>query len=332
MGEIFSGRILDAGSRALAPTIDARGDTAEILSAGRIGQAAVGAVTQESLAGRLLSFQAASQGAINNLQSARDILSTAADVYVQQDSLLRSLRDTVALATELTTSDLERGFLDGQFQQGLAEIEALVFANDFDGRDLLGVPGTPGSPAPIPGISLEASVLNVQAGIDIFPEDNLALIIPFGTLESLAIGLSSSDILSQASSAATLTTIDTAIQSVGGNLSLVEGQSRRIDAALGVNATLAFNAGLAADRLLSQDQTLDILDFAEQELTLATGIEANGDLTRQVIEAIEEFSRLIEQVTELRRTLDEGAPQNQGVVTAPIGPRFTEARLTGAFV
>jgi len=329
MAEIFSGRALEAANAVLAETLLARRDTAEVLAAGRIGQTETGAVQQESLAGRFDSFRGASEGAIQNLLSARDLLTTTADVFNEQSSIFDRLRTLVEEAADLETSTIDRGLLDGQFRQGLEEAENLVVVNDFDGRNLLGIPGTAGTPSPVPGISLEASVVNVQAGIDILPEDNLALIIPFGTLESLAPGLSTADLQTQASATAALTTLDTAIDSVIGNLSLVEGQSRRIDAAVGVNGAVAFNSSQAADSLLAQDQTLDILDFANQELTIQNGIEANTDLTRLVLEAVEEFSRLVNQVSSLRESLAESAPENQGVLTAPIGPRSTTARLTG---
>lgn len=193
-----------------------------------------------------------SDGALSNLQ---DILTRANQLAVQAGSS--------------NIGDFERGLLDTEFQNLLAEADRIVQDTDLGDLDLLGVPG--------------GQTLNFRVGTGINPaEDAIGTTLPEATVADL--GLSGASIATQAGADAAIGLIRPAIDAVTAARTEVGAADSRLGFAAQSVATTALNTEEASANLLGADFARAIEAFTRAQNLLEANIGAsalNNSLIRQ---------------------------------------------------
>lgn len=217
-----------------------------------------------AIGSRLRAEGGALQVAQQNGEQGQALLRTADGGLSQVQGLLERANQLAVQACNGTLSDTERGFLNNEFQQVVAEVDRISGDTGFNGQNLFG------------GTTATDVTLKVGTGSDAAADDVSAQIDP---ATSDALGLSGLDISAAGGADAAIGAVRGAIDTVSANRAQVGTSQNRLSAATENALNSIVNTEAARSTLLDLDVARGVSAFAQanllNETSTATIAEAN---------------------------------------------------------
>jgi flagellin len=240
--------------RALQQTNDSMSKAMERLSSGlRINRAAddaaglaVSEVMRSQIRGQTVASQNAQDG-VSLVQVADGAMGTAVD-------MLQRLRDLAVQASNGTLTDAQRGNLDKEAQNILAEVNKVGTDTDFNGIKILSG-------------SVAASAVTLQVGAD--ASQSVAFTI--ATVSTSDLGISGIAVSSQASASAAIASIDAAINTLTtarANVGSIQNRLEQTISRLGVTTD---NLSAAESRIRDADMATEMINFTKTQILQQSG-------------------------------------------------------------
>jgi flagellin len=240
--------------RALQQTNDQMSKAMERLSSGlRINRAAddaaglaVSEVMRSQIRGQTVASQNAQDG-VSLVQVADGAMGTAVD-------MLQRLRDLSVQASNGTLTDAQRGNLDKEAQNILAEVNKVGTDTDFNGIKILSG-------------SVAASAVTLQVGAD--ASQSVAFTI--ATVSTSDLGISGIAVSSQASATAAIASIDAAINTLTtarANVGSIQNRLEQTISRLGVTTD---NLSAAESRIRDADMATEMINFTKTQILQQSG-------------------------------------------------------------
>ena len=219
---------------------------ARLSSGYRINQAAddaAGLAISENLRGQIRGLKQASRNAEDGIS----LVQVAEGGLNEVSNMMIRLRELGVQASSDTIGDIERKFLDVEYQQLKSEIQRISEVTEFNGRDLLN--GTGG-------------IMDIQIGVHNDPfKDRISFnsSAANSTLESL--GLTAEGLATKEQAQQSLSTVDSAMTSVNAMRANFGAMQNRL------NSTIA-NLGVAHENLSAANSRVRDADIAEETAEL----------------------------------------------------------------
>lgn len=165
---------------------------------------------------------------------------------------------------------------------------------------------------------VNVSLFDVRAGSGILPEDEIQIVVPFGTVEALSAGISDASLVGTANAQAAEGLVVVGQEQLATNRALINAELGRIRAAIGVAGVQIGGNENAAQALVNLDQASDIRGLVSTTFAQELGNDALEEFTRLTLDAVEELSELIDQ------TLARREPAQGEAGTPPIAPEAVQ--------
>ena len=243
---------------ALKKTNKALSKVLEKLStAKRINRAsddAAGLSISEQLTTQVRGFQMAS----NNISDAMSALNIADGASTEISSMMQRQRELTLQSMNDTLTDDQRSQVDVEYQQLTSEIDRVAEGTQFNTQNL-----TNGE-----GLADGNSV--IQAGANA----NETIDIPVVDMTAASLGIAGTGVSTQASATAALSSIDTAMASLGEQRSSVGALVNRFEHASNNLDVAQVNTTAAESVLRDQDMAMGLAELTKNRLLAETGNKA----------------------------------------------------------
>ena len=215
---------------------------------------AAGMAVTENMRGQLRGFQQA----MRNGNDGVSILQTAESAYQSISDTLIRMRELAVEAANDSLSDTERGFLNTEFADLSTEITRISDVTEFNGINLLdGSAGTGGT-------------MTFQVGTRNSTDDRITITLE--DQDSAALGVDTSGVDTQANAQAAIEEIDTALESLNTDRSVLGSTINTLNVSVSNLATTIENYGASMGQIRDADIGEESAEFARQQVLQQAGV------------------------------------------------------------
>ena len=238
--------------RNMSATDSRMNKSLEKLSSGlRINRAAddaAGLAISEKMRAQVRGLMQASRNALDGIS----LIQTAEGALNETHAVLQRMRELSVQASNDTLTDADRGQLQAEVTQLIAEVDRIATATTFNTKALLD--GT-----------MAAAIFQVG------PNTGNSITLAIGDMQAAALGVDAIDISTQAGASGAITTLDTALGTVAttrAGLGAVQNRLEHTIANLGVAAE---NLQAAESRIRDVDMALEMTQFTRHQILIQAG-------------------------------------------------------------
>ena len=242
---------LNTTSRALNKTIGRLSSGLRVQSA---ADDAAGLAVTENMRGQLRGFQQAARNGNDGIS----ILQTAESAYQSISDTLIRMRELAVEAANDSLGDVERGFLDTEFQSLSNEITRISDVTEFNGIQLLD--GTAGT----------AGTMTFQVGTRNSVNDRITVVLE--DQDSTALGVVGSAVDTRGNAQNSITELDTALESLNTDRSELGSTISSLSTALTNLSTTVENYGTSMGQIRDADIGAESADFARHQVLQQAGV------------------------------------------------------------
>ena len=215
---------------------------------------AAGMAVTENMRGQLRGFQQA----MRNANDGVSILQTAESAYQSISDTLIRMRELAVEAANDSLSDTERGFINTEFQDLSDEITRISDVTEFNGINLLdGTAGTGGT-------------LTFQVGTRNSTDDRIT--VSLDDQDAAALGVNTSGVDTQGNAQAAIDEIDTALESLNTDRSVLGSTINTLNVSVSNLATTIENYGASMGQIRDADIGAESADFARHQVLQQAGV------------------------------------------------------------
>ena len=199
--------------------------------------------------------------AMRNANDGISVIQTAESATKEVLNILDRMRELAVQSASETLEDDERAYIDSEFHQLSDEVERIAQSSEFN--DLQLSDGT-------------NSQIEVQVGVD--ASSNSRVSITLGNLTTSNLSVETTDIdLTQASTAQTsITTIDSAIDSVNSIRADYGAVQNRLDSSIRNMTTYVESLSAAASQIIDADYAHETAEMTRLQVMQQAGVAALG--------------------------------------------------------
>jgi len=242
---------LSTSTRALNKTIGRLSSGIRVQSA---ADDAAGLAVTENMRGQMRGYQQA----VRNANDGISILQTAESAYQSISDTLIRMRELAVEAANDSLSDVERGFLDTEFQDLEAEITRISDVTEFNGINLLD--GTAGA----------AGTMTFQVGTRNSADDRIT--IGLEDQDSTNLGVNASAVDNRANAQTAIEELDTALESLNTDRSVLGSTISSLNTAVSNLASSVENYGTAMGQIRDADIGAESANFAREQVLQQAGV------------------------------------------------------------
>ena len=253
VGSLTAQRNLQKTARGLHQSISRLSSGTRVNSA---ADNAAGMAVSENMRAQLKGFQQAMRNANDGVA----VLQTAESGYQSMSDLLVRMRELAVQAANDSVSDTERGYLDTEFQDLVAEIDRISEVVEYNGINLLN--GTAGSAGD--------GTMIFQVGTRDSADDRIT--IGLATQNSNTLGVNTDDIDSQADAQSAITQIDLALELLSTDRAQIGSTINTLNVAVDGLASSIENYGTAMSQIKDTDMAEESASFSKNNVLQQAGV------------------------------------------------------------
>lgn len=214
--------------------------------------------------------------AVRNVNDGINMMQTAEGAMVEQSNMLQRMRELAVQAMNGTYSNVQRGYLDKEFQQLTAQIGEIAKDTLWNDQPLLN--GTGGA----------SGTFTFQAG----QAEGQTISVTVGSLTASGLGILSAaggaDITSGASAAAALDVISTALETINGQRAILGAGINRMAYAADNLTNISSNQTQSRSTIMDTDYALATTQLAKTQIIqqAATAMLAQANQQPQAVMAL----------------------------------------------
>ena len=214
-----------------------------------------------AVAMNLMTEARSGRQAMRNANDGISVIQTAESATKEVLNILDRMRELAVQSASETLEDGERAYIDAEFHQLSDEVERIAQSSEFNDLQL-----SDGS----------NSELEVQVGVD--ASSNSRVSITLGNLTTSNLTVQTTDIdLTQASTAQTsITTIDSAIDSVNSIRADYGAVQNRLDSSIRNMTTYVESLSAAASQIIDADYAHETAEMTRLQVMQQAGVAALG--------------------------------------------------------
>lgn len=214
---------------------------------------AAGLAISESMTTQIRSYTVAER----NANDAISMVQTAEGALGEVQNIMGRMRELAMQGSNGSLTDIDRGFLNTEYQALKAEINRIQGSAKFNGKQLL---------------SASANTLTFQVGLDNTASDQLA--VTFGGFGLSAILASTSSVAGSTTSAslAALSTIDGTMDLISTERAKYGASMNRLEITTSSIATMRLNLSAANSRIRDVDVALETSTLARNQILSQAGV------------------------------------------------------------
>ena len=258
---VQAGRFLTQAQNQIDRSLGALASGSRVV---RAGDDAAGFAIAESLRGQA----GGTKQAKFNAESAVGLVQTAEGGLNEQNNILVRLRELAVYAASDTVSDVEREFLDSEFQQLTAEFERIARSTRYGNKQLLTGSG---------------EKFEFQVGAFQGPENVIKFELDANTTAD-EVGIDGLSISDQGDATDTLSSLDEAIIKVSGTRANLGAMQSRLNYAINSLSVQAENLEAARSHIVDVDIAEEVTKLAQAQILQEAGTsviaQANQSATR----------------------------------------------------
>lgn len=189
--------------------------------------------------------------AMRNAQDGISLIQTAEGALNETHSVLQRMRELAVQAASDTLTDTDRGQLQSEVTQLIAEIERIATTTTFNTKALLD--GT------------------FSGDLHVGPGATNTIAVTIADMDSTALAINASTVATKAGATAAITSVDAAIGTVSTARATLGAQQNRLEhtvASLGVSAE---NLQAAESRIRDVDMALEMTQFTRSQILIQAG-------------------------------------------------------------
>jgi len=205
--------------------------------------------------------------AARNAQDGISLVQTAEGALNETGGILTRMRELSVQAANGTLSSNDRGTINTEFGQLVAELDRIASSTNFNGVSLL---------------DGNTTSLSVQVGINAGTNDVVSVAIVDATTSTL--GVASLDVSSASGASAAITAIDSAINTISTNRGTLGAQQNRLDSTLRSILNVRENTSAAESRIRDVDVAFETADLTRNSILqqAATAVLAQANTQPQL--------------------------------------------------
>jgi flagellin len=214
---------------------------------------AAGLAISESMMTQIRSYTVAER----NANDAISMVQTAEGALGEVQNIMGRMRELAMQGSNGSLTDVDRGFLNTEYQALKAEISRIQGSAKFNGKQLLGA---------------SATTLTFQVGLDNTSSDQLS--VTFGGFGLSAILDSASSVAGSTTSAslASLSTIDATMDIISTERAKYGASMNRLEITTSSIATMRLNLSAANSRIRDVDVALETSTLARNQILSQAGV------------------------------------------------------------
>ncbi len=252
---------LNAQKNLMGTTNSLERSLARLSSGFRINQAAddaAGLAISENLRGQIRGMKQASRNANDGVS----LVQVAEGGLNEVSNMLIRLRELAVQASSDTIGDIERKFIDVEYQQLKSEIQRVAEVTKFNGRDLLN--GTGG-------------VMDIQIGVHNDPfKDRISFNASAANSSLEALGMTAESVATKEQAQASIDMVDTAMISVNAMRANFGAMQNRLGSTLNNLAIAHENLSAANSRIRDADIAEETAEMTRNNILLQAGVSVLG--------------------------------------------------------
>ncbi len=202
------------------------------------------------------------QQAVKNAQDGINALQIADGAQNTITSILQRMRELALQSANDTYTDTQRGFLDSEYQNLIAEIDRITNTTQFNGQSLLSGDGFGGMDSP-------QSLL--QIGANDTGNDRITVFINTMSTAPIALDIDASAVDTHDNALASIASIDSAIDEVNLSRSELGAIVNRLEYSIDVNRNSSTNMAQAESSIRDADMAAEMTDFTKSQILLQAG-------------------------------------------------------------
>jgi flagellin len=253
VGSLTAQRNLTKTGRGLHQAISRLSSGTRINSA---ADNAAGMAVSENMRAQLKGFQQAMRNANDGVA----VLQTAESGYQSVSDLLIRMRELAVQSANDSVSDTERGYLDTEFSDLIAEINRISAVVEYNGIQLLD--GTAGSSG--------TGLMVFQVGTRDSTNDRIQL--QLSTQNATTLGVNGDDIDSQADAQSAITAIDSALELLSTDRAVIGSTINTLNVAVDGLSSSIENYGAAMSQIKDTDMAEESSAFSKSNVLQQAGV------------------------------------------------------------
>ena len=228
----------------------------------RAGDDAAGLAISEKMRGQIRGLKQASR----NAQDGISLIQTAEGALNETHAILQRMRELAVQASTDTNTETDRGEIQKEINQLIAEIDRIASDTEFNTQKLLNG-------------EFDAKVIHIGAN----SEQNLEISIE--SMVSAELGVAEISVTEQDKADAAITTINTAIEKVSAERSKLGAIQNRLEHTIANLGTSAENLQAAESRIRDLDMAEEIMAFTKNNILqqAATAMLAQANMAPQSV-------------------------------------------------
>lgn len=238
--------------RQLGITNSAGSKSMEKLSSGyrinRAGDDAAGLAISEKMRGQIRGLAMASK----NAQDGISLIQTAEGALTETHAILQRMRELAVQSANDTNNDTDRGELQKEVEQLIAELDRISTDTEFNTKTLL-------DGSLISGAS-GAVVFHIGANAD------QSIELEIGDMSATGLSVATVDIATQTGADSAITTIQTAIDNVSSERAKLGAYQNRLEHTIRNLDTSAENLQAAESRIRDVDMAKEMMEFTRNNI------------------------------------------------------------------
>ncbi|MEO0335191.1 MAG: flagellin [Pseudomonadota bacterium] len=239
---------------------------ARLSSGFRINQAAddaAGLAISENLRGQIRGMKQANRNANDGVS----LVQVAEGGLNEISNMLIRLRELGVQAASDTIGDIERKFIDVEYQQLKSEIQRVAEVTKFNGRDLLN--GTGG-------------VIDIQVGVHNDPfKDRISFNASAANSSLEALGMTAEAVASKEQAQASIDMVDTAMISVNAMRANFGAMQNRLNSTINNLAIAHENLSAANSRIRDADIAEETAEMTRNSILMQAGVSVLGQANQK---------------------------------------------------
>ena len=239
-----AGRILRSSTEDLNKSLERLSSGLRINSA---ADDAAGLAIAEGFRSVVLGAQVSQR----NAQDGVSLVQTAEGALSETTSILQRIRELAVQAANGTQSTTNRGAIDGEVQQLLAQIDDIALDTEFNGVRVLSA----------------AQTVTLQAG----PQNGQTLLVGLSGAKTNDLGVSTVNVSTMANAVSALSTLDVAIQSVTSVRSTLGAYQNRLEFTINTLAIQEENSAASESAIRDADFARETIEFTRNQILVSAG-------------------------------------------------------------
>lgn len=252
---------LNAQKNLMGTTNRLERSLARLSSGFRINQAAddaAGLAISENLRGQIRGMKQASRNANDGVS----LVQVAEGGLNEISNMLIRLRELAVQASSDTIGDIERKFIDVEYQQLKSEVQRVAEVTKFNGRDLLN--GTGG-------------VMDIQIGVHNDPfKDRISFNASAANSSLEALGMTAESVATKEQAQSSIDMVDTAMISVNAMRANFGAMQNRLGSTLNNLSIAHENLSAANSRIRDADIADETAEMTRNNILLQAGVSVLG--------------------------------------------------------